>query len=370
MKKIIIILSTAMIMMSAVSAEAKTTKPTPEWKPTTPSGYTPITWAKARGVASFTKAATSNGHSDYLTMIYLPYNQVNFISSSTPPVSWGPAQPPFISTTDVAVTTNTSSPLVATDTIQDWAVSRMVAEQMKIDHPDMHFFWNVPFFNITASTTDLSLSLKSTNTSGTTYITSGSRPSIDMAEDRRMLIINNNTASGQISEFDETIFTSSTLGDQAVEGFSPFTAKSDGVGVATARLFIGIKPEGKELVIYCSQSASTQEASDALLTAGVPIENQLQADGGHSAACAYNLPGQYFVEPGRTLPYLMGATPLLYRATATTKGTKVRNGPGTKFKVVGNLNKGNPLKIFQLKNGWVRISDGQEWILASSAKKI
>ncbi len=328
-------------------------------------------------MASFTKAATGNGYSDYLTVIYLPYDQVRLVSSSSLPISWGPAQPPFFSLTGNSSDTDTSSLdttsseyLTATDTIQDWAVPRMVAEQMKKDNPDMQFFWNMPFFNVTVTTTDLSLSLRSTSASGTPYLTSGSRPETDTTQDRRMLIINNTTGKGQILDFDETIFASTTIGDQAVEGFSPFTAKSDGVGVATARLYVGIKPDSKELVIYCSRSASAQEASDALIAAGVPVENQLQADGGGSATCAYNLPGQYFVEPGRTLPYLMGATPLLYRATATTAGTKVRTGPGTKFSVVRKLTKGTPLQIFQLKNGWVRISSGQEWVQANYVKKI
>ena len=106
-----------------------------------------------------------------------------------------------------------------------------------------------------------------------------------------------------------------------------------------------------------------------MLAAGVPLENQLQADGGASATCAYNLPGQYFVEPGRTLPYLMGATPILYRGTITTKGTKVKSGAGTKFSNIRTLAKGVPVTIFQEKNGWTRISDRQEWVLATRVKK-
>ena len=369
MKKIIILFYLTILILTALPAEAKTA---PAWKPTTPDGYLPITWVKAKGVASFMKAPTSNGYTDYITDIYLPYNQVQFISSSTPPVVWGPAQPPFdvLSTVSTNSDTTVSTTNITTpDTIQDWAVTRMTVDTVKNTHPDVQFFWNVPFFNITTPVTDLSLSLKTTTADGTAFITSGSRPSNDMAENRRMLIINNTTASGLISDFDETTFASTTVGDQAVEGFSPFTAKTDGVGVATARLFIGVKPNGKELLIYCSRSASSQEASDALLNAGVPVENQLQADGGASAVCAYNLPGQYFVEPGRMLPYLMGATPILYRGTITTKGTKVRTGPSTKSSNIRSLSKGTHITVFQEKNGWARISSGQEWILASYIKK-
>ena len=374
MKKIILLLSFAFLFITTLPVEAKTA---PTWKPTTPDGYTPINWAKARGIASFMKAPTGNGYTDFLTVIYLPYNQVQFISSSTPPVAWGPAQPPFNSLETTTTNADSSSSVttvsnseIKNDTIQDWAVPRIVTEETKIVHPDVQFFWNVPFFNITVPTTDLSLGLKTTTASGTTFMTSGSRPHTDIAQDRRMLIINNITASGRISDFDETIFASTTIGDQAVEGFSPLTLKTDGAGAATARLFIGTKPNGKELIIYCSRDASPQEASDALLAAGVPLENQLQADGGASATCAYNLPGQYFVEPGRTLPYLMGATPILYRATITTKNTKVRSGAGTKFSNIRSLAKGTPVTIFQEKNGWVRINSREEWVLATYVKKI
>ena len=354
-----------LIIVSVVVVSPAEAKQVPVWKPIAPAGYTPLTWVKARGVASFMKAPTGNGYTDYLTIIYLPYDQVQFISSSTPPVVWGPPQPPFGSL-DVSSTVATGTPGM----VQDWAVSRMAVEGAKVAHPDVQFLWNVPFFNVTASTTDLSLSLRSTSASGTPYTTSGSRPASDMAESRRMLIVNNTKGSGRISDFDESIFTDATAGDQAVEGFSPFTVKTDGPGVPTSRLFLGMKPGGKELVIYCSRSASPQEASDALVAAGVPVENQLQADGGASATCAYNLPGQYFVEPGRTLPYLMGATPIMYRGVVTIAGLSVRNGPGPKHASLRRLAKGTPVVVVQQKNGWVRISGSQEWVSAGYVKKL
>src|SRR5437868_3329337 len=89
------------------------TKP-PTWKPKTPTNFVPITWLKGKGVASFEKPPTGNGSIDFLTIIYLPYNHVQLISSSTPKQSWGPGTSPF-----------------ATDTVQDWAVARMTAETAK-----------------------------------------------------------------------------------------------------------------------------------------------------------------------------------------------------------------------------------------------
>lgn len=342
------------LFLTVLPAQAKTVAP---WKPITPEGYTPIGWVKASGVESFMKIPPGNGYVDYLTIINLANSEVRLISSSTPPVVWGPAQTPFNSE---------NSADTATSTLADWAVPRMVVEQTKTANPDTQFFWNVPFFNVTVTTTDLSLALKSTFATDS-YITSGSRPTDDTAQARRMLIIDNTTGSGTISDFDAATFVKS--GDQAVEGFSP-TVTAKGTNEATARLFLGIRPGGKELVVYCSQGASPEEASAALLAAGVPLESQLQADGGTSATCTYNLPGQYFVEPGRTLPYLMGATPLAYRGVITTDKLNVRTGPGIKNKAIDRLAKNTPVKVFERKKGWARISTSQEWVSEDYIRKI
>ena len=355
MKKFIFLLVTALVLGATIPTLANAAT---AWKAVTPEGYTPINWVKERGINSFMKVPTGNGYIDYLTVIYLPYNQINFFNSTTPPISWGPARAPF----DVVASE-------ASSTVQDWAVPRMVAEQVKADNSSMRFFWNVPFFNITVNTTNLSLSLKSTNAT-TTYISTGSRPENDIAQKRRMLIVNNEKSFGQITDFDERLFVSTSTGDQAVEGFAPFILKTDGNGAATGRLFLGMKPGGKELVVYCSQSATPLEASNALSDAGVPSENQLQADGGASAACGYNLPGQYFVAPGRTLPHLMGATPVLYRATVTTEGLNVRSGAGPKFTSVRKLKKSLAVTVYEEKSGWARISNKQEWVSVKLLKKI
>jgi rhodanese-related sulfurtransferase len=182
-----------------------------------------------------------------------------------------------------------------------------------------------------------------------------------------MLIIDNVSGTAHISDFDEKTFINS--GDQAVEGFGPFVT-TKGTDAGTARLFLGTRAEGKELVVYCSRGATPEEARNALIAADVSVENQLQADGGTSATCAYNLPGQYFVEPARTLPYLMGAQSILYRATPTTDGLNVRTGPGTNFPSVRKLSKTTPVLAYQEKNGWVRISNNQEWVSAKLLKKI
>jgi hypothetical protein len=270
------------------TAKAPAKKPAP-WKPETPKNYVPITWAKANGVASFTKGQPGNGYSDYLTLIYLPYNQIKLFSSSTPRLDWGDPVLPF------TVTSTTS-------TLRNWAFAKMSVELAKNANPKALFIWDAPFHNITLNTSDLSLALKSKDTDGA-FITSGSRPPEDVAKPRRMLIVDNKAMKAKIVDFDETTFINE--GDQGVEGFDPYVVI--GGATSTARLYLGVKPDGKELAIYCSRTASPYEAIDALTLAGVPVENQMQVDGGQSTTCAYNLPGQYFVEPGRMLPHLMGA---------------------------------------------------------------
>lgn len=353
------------------------------WKPVTPEGYTPITWAKAPGIATFFKAPNGNGSIDFLTRIYLPHNDIAFIAASSTPLDWGPANinftpenvasidtltsttdpnDPFISDVTTTVITGTSSV-----SYRNFAFARFVAETGKQFNQNAQFIWNGPFFNVTVSTTDLSLALKST-VGTTTLITSGSRPPNDMAKERRMLIINNHIGTGMIADFNESLFVSSTLGDQAIEGFAPTVVKIDTASPATGRLFIGISPDHKEMVIYCSQQATVNEASKALEMAGVLPENQLEADGGGSASCGYTLPGQFFVEPTRTLPLLMGAASILARGTASTDGLNVRSGPATTFSIVTKLSKGAPIRVFEEKKGWFRIGTGQ-WVLGTLIKK-
>jgi len=352
------------IILSAIPSFANAAT----WKPAKPEGYTQITWAKAAGIATFFKAPSGNGLTDFITRIYLPQNQIGFIfNTSTEPIDRGTSETTFVpemvvSDAVIANDENTTTTEYATSTnvsYRNYAFERLVAEGAKSIQPLAKFIWNAPFFNITNAISDLSMAIKATfNT--TTLISSGSRPENDMAQDRKMLIINNKKGTALIENFNAERFVSSTLGDQALEGFAPTVAKSDGAGGA-ARLFIGVATSSKELIIYCSQQATTNEASNALLTAGVPVESQMEADGGGSAACGYNLPGQYFVEPSRTLPLLMGATSILARGTATTQDTNVRSGPSTKNSVVTKLKKGQAVIAYEEKNGWFRIGDGQ-WV--------
>jgi len=340
----------ALIVPVAASAAIKTASSA--WKPKTPEDYAAISWAKAKGVATFMKAPSGNGYLDFLTEIYLPYVQVKLVASTSPRLDWGPGADPF-----------------ATDTVRDWAFAKMEVEQTKQANPNMEFLWNVPFFNATLTTTDLSMALKSEDASST-YITSGSRPPEDVDQERRMLIVNNVMGTATITDFDPGLFMSTSTGDQAVEGFAPDVTYK-GTAEGTARLFLGVKPGGKELVIYCSQGASPQEASDALNAAGVPVESQMQADGGTSATCAYNMPGQYFVEPGRTLPHIMGAFSFLYRGKTTTDGLNVRGGPGTKYPILEKLPKSQPLQIFAEKSGFAKISsERNEWVSLAYIKKV
>ncbi len=378
MKKIFISLFALFIFLATPLVSQAAT-----WKPATPEDYTPITWAKATGIASFFKAPSDNGSLDFLTRIYLPQNQIQFVASENPPLDWGPANANFIITiplgdstpaiTIIPPTTTggvaippviVDAPAPATSNFHNFAFSRFVAESGKAISTDVKFIWNAPFFNITLPTSDLSLGLK-TVIGTTTIISSGSRPDFDMANSRKMLLINNRTAKANIQDFDADIFVGTTSGDQALEGFAPDVAKGD---TATARLFIGVMPNKQEVVIYCSQSATINEASRALTTAGVPFENQMQADGGGSASCGYNLPGQYFVEPSRTLPLMMGAMTVIARGNPTTNGLNVRSGAGAKFPVVTKLNKTDQVRVFEEKNGWYRIGAGQ-WVSKALIKK-
>lgn len=351
MKKIIsILLALAFIFSLTTPLSTKAA----DWQPVTPTGYMPITWVKARGVASFMRAPEKGGYIDYLTVIYLPYNQIKLISSPTSPrAEWGPAITPF-DTVDGA---------------RNWAVPKLYVEQTKAANPEAQFLWNVPFFNITLATTDLSMALKSSDAQGS-YITSGSRPAEVADQPRKVLLIYNETNTAKIVDFDASLFTGMNSADQAVEGFSP-TVTTNGNGGGIARLFLGVRPGGKELIVYCTNGANQQEASDALLAAGVPLENQLQADSGTSATCAYNLPGHYFVEPGRNLPYLMAAFPAIPQGTVTLDSLNVRSGPGTANKVVDKIKKGTIVKMYEEKNGWTRIDrDEQRWVSSQYVKKI
>ncbi len=336
MKKSFLLFAALALLSLPLQTQAAT------WKAPTPEGYTQITWAKANGITTFMKAPEGSGHIDFLTFIYLPYNQIKLIASSTPKLDWGAGKAPFETDTSV----------------HNWSFAKTGAEKTKQATPTAQFVWNVPFFNYTIPMSDLSLGLKSTDATST-YITSGSRPENDVAQSRKMLLIDNKTNTAEISDFDEARFVS--YGDQAVEGFAA-TETWKGTDTDVARLFVGVRPGGKELVVYCSQGASPNEAIAALNAAGVPTENQLQADGGSSATCGYNMAGQYFVEPGRTLTHLMGAFPFIARGTVTTDNLNVRKGPGTTFAAVRKLKKGTVVTAVEEKNGWYRISETQEWI--------
>lgn len=315
-----------------------------EWTVQAPEGFRQITWAKSRGITSFFKAQKKNGYLDFLTFIYLPYAQIRLISAEQPTESWGDARSPF--------------DMTGVPTVKNWAFTKMVTEDAKTVHTDAKFFWNMPYFNVNGLVSDLSLSLKST-LGDNSYITSGSRPETDTVEMRRMLVVDNNKSSASITQFDVSSFL--TNGDQAVEGFAPsVTIKAD--GAITSRLFVGVRAQGKELVIYCSRGATAEEASKTLLAAGVPEENQLQVDGGGSATCAYNMPGQYFVEPGRMLPHLMGAYPYLFRGSIIYDDVNLREGPSLKHKIIKKLKGGALVTAFEEKDNWVRIDQSQQWV--------
>lgn len=322
---------------------------TENWTPNIPPDYLPITWVSGTGIKSFIKVPENFGYLDYLTIIHLPTAEVKLITSDTSKTLKGPATTPF-----------------PEDSAENWAFAKTIVETFKTSNPQVKFLWNAPFFNINIPITELSLGLKSSDKEGA-YITSGSRPANDIEQPRRMLIIDNTLGVAKIADFDEEIFVKE--GDQAVEGFHPLgspSVKSE----QSARVYLGVRSEGKELLVFCSKSASHEWASKALVNAGVPIENQLQADGGGSATCAYNLPGQYFVEPNRTLPHIMGVLPKLPKGITTIDKLNVRSGPGTTNKAITNLPLGSAVTIYEEKNGWYRINETKnEWVSTSYVKK-
>ncbi|MFA5047837.1 MAG: SH3 domain-containing protein [Patescibacteria group bacterium] len=357
---IFILSATPALAASKSTASAKAT-----WKPLAPDGYTPITWAKAPGIASFFKTPDGGGAIDFVTRIYLPQNQINFIISTGTPID----SSPIATTSDQAVSsTDTSSTTTVTDinNFPNLSFQRLGAELAKTVAPSIKFLWDAQFFNMQPTFTDLSLAVKYTVGTSTT-ISRGTRSIPDMNEARRMLLINNQTGTATIGDFDSAVFVDSKIGDQALEGFNPAVAKADSASGAASRLFLGVSDDGKELIVYCSQLATVAEASAELANAGASPEHQLEADGGGSAACGYNLPGQFFVEPTRTLPLLMGAETILKRGTVAGKTMNVRSGPATKNPIVAQLSKGAIVKVFEEKSGWYRIGIGQ-WVLKSLIK--
>lgn len=311
-----------------------------------PTGYIQLKWIGEEGIASFMRVPNS-GYIDYLTVIDLSRYHIKLMATTTPRELEGPGVAPF-----------------ATGT-QNWLFQRAMAESIKTGAPEAKFIWNAPFFNVNMSATVLSLGLKSTDAQGE-YINSGVRPSFDMAEPRRMLIIDNKTNVAKIAPFDANIFVNE--GDQAVEGFDPFGSPSI-KAEQTARVFVGVRNAGKELVVYCSRSASKDEASNALVAAGVSVDQQIQVDGGGSATCGYNLPGQYFVEPGRNLPHLMGAFPSYAKGTVAINNLNVRSGASATSPILRKLALGTTVTIYEEKNGWTRIYNG-EWVMSQYVKKV
>jgi uncharacterized protein YraI len=343
MKKLLTLLA----MIAATSLFPSTTKAA--WTPTIPPEYTSISWVGGHGVKTVIKVPENSGYIDYLTIIHLPEVQIRLLTSSTPKTLVGEATAPF-----------------PEEHAENWSFAKTTVEKFKTAHPQMTFLWNAPFFNVNMFMTELSLSLKSSDADGP-YITSGRRPGFDMEQPRKMLIIDNSRGSAKIMDFDESIFINE--GDQSFEGFAPLSTPS-AKGEQAARVFLGVRENGTELVVFCSRSASLEEASAALRNAGVAVEHQMQADGGGSATCAYNLPGQYFVEPNRSLPHVMGVFPRLPKGSVTIDKLNVRSGAGTTHTALRQLPIGTEVTIYEEVNGWYRIHETKsEWISAQYIKK-
>jgi len=355
------ILIISMSLTSSVyAATTKTT--TAKYEPVIPKDFSSITWAKSLGINSYFKAPKDNGAIDYITRIYLPQNQINFIISK---------EPTDLGLTGINKNTDTApfgdEITPANKNINNFhnlSFERVTTEFAKSIDSSIKFIWDAQFFNMKNGSSDLSMAIKYSKDNKTT-ITSGSRSVVDMGKNRRMLIINNKNGTAIIKDFDSATFVDD--GDQALEGFSPMVEKSDSSNGAASRLFLGVSDDGKELIVYCSQLATIKDASNALIAAGVSIDHQLQADGGGSASCGYNLPGQYFVEPTRTLPILMGAKTILARGKVNTATLNVRNKPSTKGDILYKLLKDEEVQAFEEKDGWYKIGD-DKWVMKAYIK--
>lgn len=359
MKKLFVILLVVASMSATptFAAAKKTVAPKkPAWETVAPAGYSPITWASAPGIASFFKPPTDNGAIDFLTRINLQKNQINFIIS--PDAGAVIPDPLADSAMDAASKEISAYPALS--------FKRIVAEASKAIDPAIKFIWDAPFFNMGLVTSDLSMAVKYT-VGDKTVTSGGTRSAADMSLPRRMLLINNKTGKAVIQDFDQAVFTDPKSGDTALEGFSSAVEKSDNQSASASRLFIGVSEDGQGLAIYCSRSATVREASNALIAAGIAADKILQADGGGSTACGYNMPGQFFVEPIRTLPMLMGAKTIMLRAKVTSDTLNVRSGPGTKYSIVSKLSKGDAITAYGELSGWYRIGDGR-WVIKTMVK--
>jgi|GEM_PF-1246316 len=306
-----------------------------------------INWVGDEGINTYIKTPESVGYIDFITVIDLTQNDIKMMTapSSTRQLT----EPSKFETPD--------------DLSQNWTFTRGELESFKKANPEAKFVWDAAFFNLASSTSMLALSLKSEDEDGV-YITSGARAEFDMDFRRRMLIIDNENDSAKILDFDREIFIRD--GDQAIEGFHPFGKPEVR---QTSRVFVGVRNQGKELLVYCSKSASQEEAVAALELAGVSEANQMELDGGGSAACGYNLPGHYFVEPVRPVPIVMGAFPSLEEGSVTIEGLNVRTGIGTSNPAVRKLSLGTKVKIYEEKDGWMRISEN-EWVYGKFIQKV
>jgi len=376
----LLIVVALVVAPTLAAAKTATVAATKAWKPVAPKGYSPIDWAKAPGIASYYEAPSDNGAIDFLTRIYLPQNAIGFILSVDPTANQAAPAANINASVPVAPTATAPGATINVDTstapvvpnptdmsvYPNLSFSRLVAEAAKAIDPSFKFIWDAAFFNMRPVSSDLSMAVKFTG-GGATAVSSGSRSDADMSLPRRMLLIDNKTGKASIQDFDAAVFADPKSGDQAIEGFTPAVVKTDGPTGAASRLFVGVSNDGKELTVYCSQSATVKEASDALAAAGASIDHQLEADGGASAACGYNLPGQFFVEPTRTLPLMMGAKTIVKRGVVAGASLNVRSGPGTKYPIVAKLAKNDPVIAYGELSGWYRIGDGQ-WAIKTLIK--
>lgn len=199
MKKIYFSLAIIFALAAAPAmAATKTAVPAPKapWKAIAPKGYSPITWASAPGIASFYKAPVDNGAIDFVTRIYLPKNQINFIISTSTPIN--------LSSTATSSQT-TSSSISDISAFPNLSFRRLGSETAKVIDPSIKFLWDAAFFNMKSPYSDLSMALKYT-IGATTTISGGSRSVPDMGLARRMLIINNQTGKAIIKDFDSAAF--------------------------------------------------------------------------------------------------------------------------------------------------------------------
>lgn len=250
------------------------------WNPDPPTGFEELPNLREKGLRVYWAPST---YPDYLAYINLREVRLASVLFEDKPQAKGQSPVPF---------NEFSSLLFPRGSVND--AERKVANGI--------FFFNTAFNNgdQKVDPTEISFSLKSGSVR-----TGGTRPMINDGQQKFMLVIHNDLSVAKVVPSDVAILRGDA-GDQIVEGLGPLEVPP-GTPQYAARVMVGVRPGGTEVVIYCSASASHDDAKLVLDAASVPADARVQLDGGSSATCGKR--GIYFPYSPRRLPAFMVAVP-------------------------------------------------------------